>query len=145
MSESFLPNLMRVAQHVTKAERAFAVDESLSVVSLLNIKPESIEPAYLRCIKQAMADARPMITDNYTMMIDPARAPVTNQSFPRLRAVIIIPVAGYGAVCLDQTVRGGIIAKDKVDRLMQLGRTLLREGAVELDEAAMIARYEALV
>jgi hypothetical protein len=134
---------MRVTQSVTRAERAFVVDEGLTVLGMVNITPEKIEAAYLRCIKQAIDDARPMITDNYTMMIDPKRAPVTNQSFPRLRAVVIIPLPGQGAVCLDQTVSGGIIAKEKVDRLMALGLSMIQTGQLELDEDTMLAHYEA--
>lgn len=43
MSETFLLNLMRFAQEVTKAERAFVVDTSLTVLGTINFTPEHIE------------------------------------------------------------------------------------------------------
>jgi hypothetical protein len=144
MSETFMLNLMRVAQEVTKAERAFAVDTGLAVVGTINIAPEHVETAYLKGIKKALGDGEPIITDNYTMSIDPTRAPKTNQSYPELRAVIIIPVVNYGAVCLDQKLRGGIITKEKVDRLMRLAVEVVQHQQTELSEAELSNRYKQL-
>lgn len=144
MSETFLLNLMRVAQEVTKAERAFAVDTGLTVLGTINFTPEHIEPAYLKGIKKALGDGEPVITDNYTMSIDPTRAPKTNQSYPELRAVIIIPIVNYGAVCLDQKLRGGIITKEKVDRLMRLAVQIVQQDQIEISEAELNNRYKQL-
>jgi hypothetical protein len=102
MSETFLLNLLRVANDVTKAERAFAVNQDLTVIGTLNITPEQIEASYLKRVQQSMTDGSPVITDNYSMSIDPSKAPVTNKSFPKLRFVLVLPVAGIGAICLDQ-------------------------------------------
>lgn len=141
MSHSFLLNFMRVAHQVTKAERAFAVDSSLTVRGTVGIMPEQIEAVYLKCIKDALDRGEPIITDNYTMTIEPSKAPVTNQSFPQLRAVFIIPLAGYGAICLDQRLQRGIIAKDKVDRLMQLGRQAIADQLTETGEDELLSLY----
>lgn len=146
MSETntLLLNYMRVAYDVTKAERAFAVDMDLEVVGMLDITQEEIEAPYLKSIQQTLNDGEPVITDNYTMTIDPSKAPVTNQSFPKLRFVVILPVAGQGAICLDQSLRGGVTSKDRVDRLGQLMRHLLENQQTELDEGEMMAVYEGL-
>jgi hypothetical protein len=144
MSETFLLNLMRVAQEVTKAERAFAVDTSLTVLGTINVAPEQVETAYLKGIKKALGDGEPIITDNYTMSMDPARAPKTNQSYPELRAVVIIPIVNYGAVCLDQKLRGGIITKEKVDRLMRLAAQVVQQQQTEISEAELSVRYKQL-
>ena len=93
MSE-FLLNYMRVAFDVTKAERAFAVDTNLTVLGTIKIKQEEIEAPYFKCIRQAINEHKALITDNYTMTIDPSKAPITNQSFPKLRFVVILPSFG---------------------------------------------------
>ncbi len=140
MSDLFLLSFMRVAHRVTKAERAFAVDTNLTVSGTVGITPEQIEAAYLKCIQEALNRGEPIITDNYTLTVEPAKAPVTNQSFPQLRAVFFIPLAGYGAICLDQRLQRGIIAKDKVDRLMELGRRAAAEQPVS-SEDELLALY----
>lgn len=141
MSDSFLLNFMRVAHQITKAERAFAVDNNLTVRGTVGMAPDQIEAAYLKCIKDALNRGEPVITDNYTMTIEPSKAPVTNQSFPQLRAVFIIPLAGHGAICLDQRLQRGIIAKDKVDRLMQLGQQAIADQQTGSTEDELLALY----
>lgn len=141
MSETFLLNLMRVAQEVTKAERAFSVDARLTVVGTINLNPEQVEAPYLKGIKKALEDGEPVITDNYTMSMDPSRAPKTNQSYPELRAVVIIPVGSYGAVCLDQKLRSGIITKDKVDKLNRLAAQIMDAQQTEVSEAELSRLY----
>jgi hypothetical protein len=141
MIESFLLNFMRVAHQITKAERAFAVDSQLTVLGTIGMSPDQIEALYLKCARDAISRGEPLITDNYTMTIEPSKAPVTNQSFPQLRAVFFIPLDGHGAICLDQRLQRGIIAKDKVDRLMQLGRQVVAAPPSDLTEDALLALY----
>lgn len=141
MSESFLLNFMRVALEVTRVERAFAVDPALTVLGTVNLAPEEVEAAYLKCARKALDTNECIITDNYTMTIDPTKAPVTNQSFPQLRTVVFIPIAGHGVVCLDQSVRRGILAKEKVDKLMRLATQLLEKQQTDLDEEAIFSLY----
>ncbi|MAS35965.1 MAG: hypothetical protein CL610_18300 [Anaerolineaceae bacterium] len=142
MSHTFLLNLMRVTHDVTRAERAFAVDLELNILGTLNITPEQVEAPYLACIRQALAEGTPIITDNYTMSIDPSKAPVTNKSFPKLRFVVILPVKDVGAVCLDQNLRGGVTTKDKVERLTQFIQHVLDNNKTELDEDELSALYQ---
>lgn len=132
---------MRVALEVTRVERAFAVDVSLNVLGVINLGQEEIEAAYLKCARKALETGEPIITDNYAMTLDPSQAPKTNQSFPQLRTVVFIPVAGYGTVCLDQSVRRGIMPREKVDKLMRLVRHLLQTEQTDLSEEAMIVLY----
>ncbi len=141
MSESFLLNFMRVALEVTRVERAFAVDPALTVLGTVNLAPEEVEAAYLKSARKALDTNEAIITDNYTMTVDPAKAPVTNQSFPQLRTVVFIPVVGYGVVCLDQSVRRGILPKEKVDKLMRLAAQLIQNQQTDVDEEAIFALY----
>ncbi|MBZ0297669.1 MAG: hypothetical protein K8L99_34245 [Anaerolineae bacterium] len=141
MSETFLLNFMRVAVEVTRVERAFAVDISLNVLGTINLGLEEIETAYLKSARQSIDDQQSIITDNYAMTLDPAKAPVTNQSFPQLRTVVFIPVKDHGVVCLDQSVRRGILPKEKIDKLMELANSLLKAQQTELDEEGILAIY----
>lgn len=141
MSESFLLNFMRVALEVTRVERAFAVDTALTVMGTVNLAPEEVEAAYLKSARKALDSNESIITDNYTMTVDPAKAPVTNQSFPQLRTVVFIPIAGHGVVCLDQSVRRGILPKEKVDKLMRVATQLLQKQQTDMDEEAIFALY----
>lgn len=144
MSETLLLNFMHVAYDITKAERAFAVDMELTPVGTMNISPEQIETPYLKCIQQVLGQTEPIITDNYTMTLDPSKAPVTNQSFPKLRFVVIIPIGEFGAVCLDQSLRGGVTSKDKIDRLGHVINHILNSGQIDLDEDDILTLYDSL-
>ena len=144
MIETFLLNFMRVAYDVTRAERAFAVDTDLNILGTLNIRPEAVEAPYMRSIQKALQDRKPLITDNYTMALDPTRAPVTNQSFPKLRFVLILPLADYGAICLDQSLHSGITSKDKVDRLSYFIEHLVQDQLIELSEEELYDLYETM-
>lgn len=143
MSDTFLLNLMRVASDATSAERAFAVNLELSVVGTLNIAPEQIEAPYMKCVQQAMREGNAIITDNYSISIDPSKAPVTNKSFPKLRFVLALPVQGHGAICLDQSLRGGVTTKDKVERLKTFVQQVLDNQQTHLDEDQLTELYEA--
>lgn len=144
MSHALLLNFMRVAHDVTKAERAFAVDTALTVVGTLEITPESIEAPYLKTIQNAINQNKYIITDNLTMSIDPSKAPITNQSFPKLRFVVVVPLAGYGAVCLDQSLRGGVTSKEKVERLERLAQQAIDNPQLAEDEDALMTAYDSL-
>ncbi|MBZ0303243.1 MAG: hypothetical protein K8J31_26090 [Anaerolineae bacterium] len=144
MSDTFLLNVMRMAHDATKAERAFAVDQELNVIGTVNIAPEQIEAPYIKCVRQAISQGEAIITDNYTMTIDPSKAPVTNQSFPKLRFVVIVPVRGYGAICMDQSLRGGVTTKDKVDRLANFVNHVLDNEQTDMDEEALLDLYNAM-
>ena len=144
MSETLLLKFMRVAHDITKADRAFAVNLDMTPIGTLNISPEQIEAPYLKCIQQTLGKGKPIITDNYTMTLDPSEAPVTNQSFPKLRFVVIIPVTGYGAICLDQSLSGGVTSKDKVDRLGQLINQIVENNQLDLEEAEILNLYDNL-
>jgi len=105
------------------------------------LAPEQIEAPYLKGIRKALEDGEPMITDNYTMFIDPDKAPKTNQSYPQLRAVVIIPVDNQGAICLDQRLAPGIMAKEKIDRLYELAIQVVKNRQMEISEAELSTLY----
>lgn len=144
MSETFLLNFMRVAAEVTRVERAFSVDTALGVLGSIQIGLEEIETPYLKCAREALESQKAIITDNYTMTLDPAKAPVTNQSFPQLRTVVFLPVSGHGVVCLDQSVRRGILPKEKVEKLMTLAEHLVQTQQFDLSEEEILELYRTI-
>lgn len=142
MSETFLPNLMRVAYEITKAERAFAIDAQLTVVSTINILPEQVDVSYLKALKQVMEAKQPQITDSVTLAIPPSQAPKTNQSFPQLRAVVFVPVAGHGAICVDWRMRTDLLTRQHVEKLMTLVEELLKNQNLNVTEDQIMKWYK---
>jgi hypothetical protein len=144
MNETFLLNMMRMAYDLARAERAFAVDSNLAVLGTLNMRAEEIEAAYFRGVQKAIHEGKALITDNYTMALDPTKAPKTNQSFPKLRFVLILPISTYGAVCLDQSLKTGVTTKDQLDRLTGFIQQVIHNRQTDMDEEELMALYKSL-
>jgi hypothetical protein len=142
MSETFLANLMRVAYEITKAERAFAVDPQLNVVSTINVQPEQVDVTYLKTVKQVLENKQPVITDSVTLAIPPDKAPKTNQSFPQLRAVVFIPVNGHGVICVDWRMRTDLLTKQHVEKLMTLVDELVKNHNTGVSEDQIMKLYK---
>jgi hypothetical protein len=56
--------------------------------------------------------------------------------------VIAIPLAGHGAVYLDQPLRSGMIAKEIVEKLMALADDIIQQHNTDLSTPDLVARYE---
>jgi hypothetical protein len=146
MSQSVLPNFMRAAYNITAAERAIAVDNEFMIVDIENIELAEAQsenfPGNI-CIRDAINSGETVITDSISLRIDPKNAPKTNQVFPTLRAIVVIPVPGRGAVYLDQRIRSGIIIpKDMVAKLTQLAHQI---GEDEITIDTMVDLYKQMV
>ncbi len=141
MNESFLLNFMRAALDITQVERAFAVDTELGVLGTININLEEIDSGYLKCARQALEENKTIISDSYTIATGSADAPNTNHSIPQIRSVVFIPIQSQGAICLDQSVRNGVISKEAVDKLTHLAAYMVEQQQTDLDEAHMAALY----
>lgn len=140
MSENLLSTFMRAAHEITDAERAFTVLADLTVVDAINILPQEIDSRYLSTAQKAMQDGKSVMTDNYTILIAPEKVPDTNRSYPSLRAVIMIPVQGYGVICLDRRVTMGIINKEIVTRLEKLVQHLVSHPQLSQSELVQVYR-----
>jgi hypothetical protein len=144
MSETFLLNMMRMTYDLARAERAFAVDTQMTVLGTLNMRPEEIDPPYFRSVQKALNEGKPLITDNYTMALDPTMAPKTNQSFPKLRFVLILPIGSYGAICMDQSLKTGVTTKDQLDRLVDFIQQVIHNHQTDMDEEGLMELYNSL-
>jgi hypothetical protein len=145
MNGSFLSTFMRVAKTVTSAERGMAVDQSLSLLDVVNLPDEKLhadtfQEVAIPNINRALERHEPIITNN--MITDPSQAPVTKTSFADLRVVVVIPVQSLGAVYLDQPIRYGIISRAVIDKLMRLGTHIVENQMEEVSEAELLQLYK---
>lgn len=134
MSADFLSNFMRVALEITGAERAVACDAESAIINFHNIEQTDLlseKFSGMEIVRQSLESGLPIITNNAVSSI--TDAPVTNTNYSNLRVIVVIPIAGVGAIYLDQPIRKGIIPKDKVDRLAALAqRAATDSSAAEL-------------
>jgi hypothetical protein len=142
MSASFLSNFMRFTLETTGAERGLACDSDLAIVDQVNIEQADILSERftgIETMRRALQDGESIITNNAVM--DPSMAPVTNTNFSNLRVIVVIPLVGYGAVYVDQSIRKGIIAKEVVEKLTTLGNTILENGQAD-DDLELSSLYQ---
>lgn len=145
MTGSFLATYLRFTKNVTRAARAMAVDTQLNVVDAINLEQADLEDSKLGdlaadCLTRAIENGEAVITNN--VITDPSQAPVTNTNFSDLRVVVAFPVAGHGAIYLDQHIRHGIIGKDVIDKLMRFAVKLDAEGHDDEDENELASLYK---
>jgi len=143
MSETFLSNFMHVALDITGAERALAVDPDLTIVDMVNLEQADVLADNfigIDVIQRALQSGESIVTNN--AVSDASHAPNTNTNFSNLRLVVVIPVGGHGAVYLDQLMRKGVIPKDRVNRLMELGEQIAESGELEISADEMGERYQ---
>jgi hypothetical protein len=143
MSETFLSNFMHVALDITGAERALAVDPDLTIVDMINLEQADVLDDNfigIDVIQRALQSGEAIVTNN--AVSDVTHAPNTNTNFSNLRLVVVIPVGGYGAIYLDQLMRKGVIPKDRVNRLMELGEQIAESGELELSADEIGERYQ---
>jgi hypothetical protein len=130
MNTSLLANLMQLAVQQTGADRAMVCDTQLAIVSSINLNQSDILSEHLTdVVQKAITTGQPVITNNAVR--DAANAPHTKTSFDNLRGVVVIPVAGAGALYLDRPLKQGIIAKNTVMRLMKVGEQAAKSAEAE--------------
>jgi hypothetical protein len=143
MSTILLSSFMHLALQKTRAERALVADNELAIVDMINLEQADImSDSFLgiETIRQALDSGEPIVTNNAVTSV--SNAPLTNTNFSNLRVVVVIPVADYGAVYLDQPIRNGIIPKDTIDRLMAVSQHVAQNGQVDLNEAELGELYQ---
>jgi hypothetical protein len=116
---SLLTGLMQIAIQQTGADRAMICDTHLAVIGSVNLEQADILSEHLaEVVQKAITTGQPVITNN--AIKDAANAPQTKTNFDKLRGIVVIPVAGIGALYLDKPLKQGIIAKTTVNRLMKV-------------------------
>lgn len=145
MNDSLLTKMMRVAYKVTGAERALAVNYDLETLDKINLEETTLEdPSFIgfaqKWLRHALDEGHYVITNN--VVTDPTKAPTTNTNFANLRVVVCIPVRGHGGVYLDQHIRNGIIAREVINRLMDVIHGIQKNSQEEATEEHIMALYE---
>lgn len=145
MNETFLENFMRVAKKITHAERCLVVNADLEILSMSNVDEAEIESAdfnelAMECLREALDTGEAVITNN--VITDPSEAPTTNTNFANLRVVVALPLAGHGAVYLDQHIRNGIIPRQMIERLMRLAAYVLDNQQENCSETELTKLYQ---
>ena len=132
MTTSLLASFMQIAIQQTGADRAMVCDAHLAVVGSVNLEQADILSEHLTdVVQKAIASGQPVITNNAVK--DASSAPVTKTNFDNLRGIVVIPVVGVGALYLDKPLKKGIIAKDKVNRLMKVAEEAVKAGQTTAD------------
>jgi hypothetical protein len=128
---------MHVAAQATGAERAIACDTSLGFVDSLNLDQQDIlSPEITSALQRALQSGQPVIANN--VIKDSDETPKTNVSFESLRGIVVLPIAGQGAIYLDRLVKKGIIERDKVDKLVKLLEQVKTNGQATITEAKLL-------
>jgi len=143
MSDTFVSNFMRAAVYVTGMERALAVNTELDILDSVNLREEDIQSERftgVEAIQRAFNSEQYVITNN--LKLDPAEAPTTNTNFSDLRVVVALPLAGHGAIYLDQPLRNGMVPRENVEKLMALAGHVIQQNKIELDASELVAIYE---
>jgi hypothetical protein len=143
----FLIEFMNFALHVTKAERALAVDATLKAVGSTNVDPKLLSTQAFsdmvgHVLTQAVEKEQAVITNN--VVTNPLEAPKTNTSFSDLRIVVGLPIKGMGAIYLDRPVKLGVITRDQVERLIAFALTLIELDNTNISAEQMQQHYAAI-
>ncbi len=142
MSSAFLSNFMRLALQQTGAERALAADSDLAIIDMINLDQADImdDTFYgIETIRQALDLGEAIVTNNAVTNV--SNAPLTNTNFSNLRVVVVIPIADYGAVYLDQSIRNGVIPKETIDRLVAVSDYYADSDELEASEEELMEVY----
>ncbi len=146
MSINFLIQFVEVARRVSGAERAFAVTPDLQVCAYSQMDEAALSQTKFRefaleAVRSAYQQNQPLFTNN--LIQDMAQAPTTNTNLAEMRFVVALPIAGVGAIYLDQPIRQGVIARDKVERLHAFALEALAGEAANLPADEMERAFHA--
>jgi hypothetical protein len=146
MSADFLVNFLQVAKTITGVERGMAVDQNLNVLHRINLDEETLKTPRFSVLanstlRRAMESNDAILTNN--VVTNPSEAPLTNTSFSDLRVIVAIPLGKAGAVYLDQHIRQGVISREMIEDLHNLGKQALDQGAASSTEE-LLQMYQAL-
>jgi hypothetical protein len=132
MSVQLLTDFMKLVLDITGAERGLAVDTEMTICAMANLDEDTAQsPKFsdlaLQALSDAMTDNEAVITNN--IITDPSQAPTTNTNFSHLRFVVAIPLPQVGAVYVDQPIRNGVISRDPIEKLRQLGEQVAAQAS----------------
>ncbi|MEM9951255.1 MAG: hypothetical protein AAF846_06640 [Chloroflexota bacterium] len=144
MDATFLTNFMRFVQSKTKAERSMAFDLEMTIHDRVNLDDDELnKPDFADVLQTAIDEA--INTDDYVItnnLLTPEDAPKTNIHLHKLRMMVAIPLAGHGAIYIDQQIRQGVFPRDLVERITEFGHYVVENDKTDLSPAEYDALFQ---
>jgi hypothetical protein len=145
MRKDLIVAFLNAAMEIGACDRGMAVDSEMTVLDSINLNDEIRQsPRFSMlmsvAVRRSMDTNEAIITNN--VVTSAAEAPLTNTSFSDLRMVVAIPLEGLGAIYMDKPVKHGIIPRQMVDTLYEVGQDFVKsEPPLDADKDEIITRY----
>ena len=146
MRKDLIVAFLNAAMEIGACDRGMAVDEQMNILDIVNLNEDIRQSPRFNllmsvAVRRSIATNEAIITNN--VVTSAAEAPLTNTSFSDLRMVVAIPLEGEGAIYMDKPVKLGIIPRQMVDNLYEVGQDIIKsEPPVKADKDDIITRYK---
>ncbi len=146
MRKDLIVAFLNAAMEIGACDRGMAVDEQMNILDIVNLNEDIRQSPRFNllmsvAVRRSIDTNEAIITNN--VVTSAAEAPLTNTSFSDLRMVVAIPLEGEGAIYMDKPVKLGIIPRQMVDNLYEVGQDIIKsEPSVKADKDDIITRYK---
>jgi len=146
MRKDLIVAFLNAAMEIGACDRGMAVDEQMNILDIVNLNEDIRQSPRFNllmsvAVRRSIDTNEAIITNN--VVTSAAEAPLTNTSFSDLRMVVAIPLEGEGAIYMDKPVKLGIIPRQMVDNLYEVGQDIIKsEPPVKADKDDIITRYK---
>jgi hypothetical protein len=146
MRKDLVVAFLNAAMEIGACDRGMAVDDEMNILDSINLNDETRQSPRFNllmsvAVRRSLDTNEAIITNN--VVTSAAEAPLTNTSFSDLRMVVAIPLEGLGAIYMDKPVKQGIIPRQMVDTLYEVGQDVIKsDPPIEADKDEFITRYK---
>jgi len=146
MRKDLVVAFLNAAMEIGACDRGMAVDDEMNILDSINLNDETRQSPRFNlmmsvAVRRSLDTNEAIITNN--VVTSAAEAPLTNTSFSDLRMVVAIPLEGIGAIYMDKPVKQGIIPRQMVDTLYEVGQDVIKsDPPIEADKEEFITRYK---
>jgi hypothetical protein len=146
MRKDLVVAFLNAAMEIGACDRGMAVDDEMNILDSINLNDETRQSPRFNllmsvAVRRSLDTNEAIITNN--VVTSAAEAPLTNTSFSDLRMVVAIPLEGIGAIYMDKPVKQGIIPRQMVDTLYEVGQDVIKsDPPIEADKDEFITRYK---
>ena len=146
MRKDLIVAFLHAAMEIGACDRGIAVDDNMNVLDSINLDEEIRQSPRFSllmsvAVRRSMDTNESVITNN--VVTSAAEAPLTNTSFSDLRMVVAIPLEGVGAIYMDKPVKLGIIPRQMVETLYEIGQDIIKsEPPVIVNKDDIVTRYK---
>lgn len=146
MHKDLIVAFLNASMEIGACDRGMAVDEQMNILDSVNLNDETRQSPRFNllmsvAVRRSIDTNEAIITNN--VVTSAAEAPLTNTSFSDLRMVVAIPLEGIGAIYMDKPVKQGIIPRQMVDTLYEIGQDVIKgDNVTVVDKDDIISRYK---